>query len=793
MIYVDVIDDGCSLRRRTIAVRAERTMLQLLPQADWRVRVFETLENWKMHVTELSVDGHVLFLHAPRQDGWEQVVELCIEQFPKMRRDGLLASYTGGPDIPPPVGVVSVEDANCAWWKHFTEVSAVTDFDIQEEGIHVGAVQPPVEALLSKLFASTDVDVTLIERKLSGDNNIKNGNLRHIVVNAVSPLRLAILQSLATGNDFSEFAMLWDRLRSRLRGSESSLPRSVIESLSTLEKVVLPALDDPSTRRSALETLALDLGRMQRVADSSESHDTDWQQMSNLAYKDFAERKVKLLWIDDEDSWFLALKNLFETCGFDVDFFSDVTSLVESPERIKEYDAIVLDIGLADSGDVVARGLAKFNILPGDTIRDENAGLGLLQLFQQMILFGPPVFMLSAHSSPALVQACTRLGASGYLLKDKTDYIGFLTSLFREVHHHHQAQHDAAQPRNPKLIVGGADDPLNDVLLKLARITERGVPGPVIFVGEPGVGKEELAREIHLRSRRNGKFHVADCSAIAPTLIESELFGYRKGAFTDAKEDRKGLFEIANGETLFIDEIDKIDRSLQNKLLGALERRTIKRLGDAKETEIDVLVILASNEDPDQAAIDGRFSKELVSRITFKILVPPLSKRLGVVHDLVVGICSRLSDDKDWPRVSVSSEAMKWLETEVEANRFGGINGNVRGLQRLLIRTLTYYSDDYRIELSHLQRAIDEEREARHPQTPGEIFTQVAEELASYLQKVGEANLEQLEDRLRAELFASLRSRMDRKEMAELFGLTRENLRQKLKDLRTKGLLSPDV
>ena len=790
MIYVDVIDNGCSLRRRIIAIRAEREMLRLLSQSNWRVREFEIVGDWAAR--GLSIDGHVVFLHAPRQDNWEQVVEIWADESPKMRRPGLLVSYTGGPDSPPEVGTVSVEDPNCIWWKHFTEVLGTGDYEIQEEAVNVNATRLPIEKVLRKVFANADVELMGAASNGSADS-IRDSHLRHVVVNAVSPLRLAILHSLATDSEVSDFAVLWGKLQSRLQSSEYNVPLSILDSLSTLETVVLPALDDPATRRSALETLALDLGRMQRVADSSESYDTDWHQLANFVNDDLGNTRVKLLWIDDEDSWFLALRNLFEKCGFDVHFQADLTSLEQFVESITSYEAIVLDIGLRGSGELISRRLAEVKITPPEAISDENAGLGLLQLFQQAIPFGPPVFMLSAHASPSLVQACTRLGASGYLLKDKTDYIGFLTTLFREVSHYHQGRRDAAQPRNSRLIVGGVDDPLNDVLLKIARITERGIPGPIILVGEPGVGKEELAKEIQLRSRRNGKLHVVDCSAISPTLVESELFGYKKGAFTDAKEDRKGLFEIANGETLFIDEVDKIDPSIQKKLLGALERRTIRRLGDVNERAIDVLVILASNEDPDQGALDGRFSKELVSRITFKIVVPPLNNRVGAVRDLVQGICNRLGEDNDWPPVTVSSDAIKWLEMQVEANKFGGINGNVRGLQRLLVRTLTYYSEEYRIELAHLQRAFDEQRESPPHQNSEEVLRKVGETLAAYLETVGEANLDELEDKIRAELFSSLRSRIDRKEIAEKFGLTRENLRQKLKELRSKGLLSADV
>jgi two-component system, NtrC family, response regulator HydG len=151
----------------------------------------------------------------------------------------------------------------------------------------------------------------------------------------------------------------------------------------------------------------------------------------------------------------------------------------------------------------------------------------------------------------------------------------------------------------------------------------------VLIVGENGTGKELVARAIHGRSlRRDQVFISVDLGAVSETLFESELFGHKRGAFTDAREDRAGRFEVASGGTLFLDEIGNLSLPMQAKLLGALESMTVTRVGTDRPVKVDARVICATNLAPADLRVPSRFRQDLLYRInTIEIRVPPLRER----------------------------------------------------------------------------------------------------------------------------------------------------------------------
>src|SRR5580765_6652108 len=163
------------------------------------------------------------------------------------------------------------------------------------------------------------------------------------------------------------------------------------------------------------------------------------------------------------------------------------------------------------------------------------------------------------------------------------------------------------------------------------------VSGAVLILGESGAGKELVAKAIHELSGRNrGKFVAVDCGALPDDLIESELFGHRRGAFTTALMDKPGLFEEANGGTLFLDEIANTSRRFQAKLLRVLQDRQLRRLGDVVSRRLDLRVIAATNCDLMTMVRRGEFREDLYYRLNvFPILVPPLRRRMEDVPLLV--------------------------------------------------------------------------------------------------------------------------------------------------------------
>ncbi|MDD4880389.1 MAG: sigma-54 dependent transcriptional regulator, partial [Gallionellaceae bacterium] len=150
----------------------------------------------------------------------------------------------------------------------------------------------------------------------------------------------------------------------------------------------------------------------------------------------------------------------------------------------------------------------------------------------------------------------------------------------------------------------------------------------ILVIGETGTGKELVARALHQESGRSGLFVPVNCAAIPAELLESEMFGHQKGAFTGAERDRMGRFEVASGGTLFLDEVTEMPMALQSKLLRVLQENVIERLGSHKPVAVDLRVVAASNRDPQQAMAEGRLRQDLYYRLNVvRIDVPPLRQR----------------------------------------------------------------------------------------------------------------------------------------------------------------------
>jgi two-component system response regulator FlrC len=203
-----------------------------------------------------------------------------------------------------------------------------------------------------------------------------------------------------------------------------------------------------------------------------------------------------------------------------------------------------------------------------------------------------------------------------------------------------------------------ADDPRMVQILEMVR---RVAPtnATVLLAGESGTGKELIARCVHQNSPRAERvFAPVNCAALSPSLIESELFGHEKGAFTGATGQHLGRFERAHGGTLFLDEIGELDGNLQAKLLRVLQERTFERVGGTRQISVDVRVIAATNRDLKQAVADGKFREDLYYRLnTFPIELPPLRERPGDVLKLARFFLAGAARNLGKPRLTLSPEA----------------------------------------------------------------------------------------------------------------------------------------
>ncbi|WP_417870147.1 sigma-54-dependent transcriptional regulator [Vibrio furnissii] len=204
----------------------------------------------------------------------------------------------------------------------------------------------------------------------------------------------------------------------------------------------------------------------------------------------------------------------------------------------------------------------------------------------------------------------------------------------------------------------------------------------VLIEGESGTGKELVARAIHEASERQGPFVPVNCGAIAPELLESELFGHTSGAFTGAKKSREGLFRVANGGTLFLDEIGEMPLAMQSALLRVLEQRAIRPVGSEKEISIDVRVVAATNRNLIQEVDQGRFRGDLFYRLNvLKIDVSPLRERKADLTDLVPFFTQNLCAELSMP-------LPKWAHEDVSAIQDYDWPGNIRELKNLIERCI---------------------------------------------------------------------------------------------------------
>ena len=220
----------------------------------------------------------------------------------------------------------------------------------------------------------------------------------------------------------------------------------------------------------------------------------------------------------------------------------------------------------------------------------------------------------------------------------------------------------------------------------------------VLIRGETGTGKELVARALHDQSlRADMPFVAVNCGALPENLIESELFGHRKGAFTGAEEHRSGLFEVADGGTLFLDEIGELPKSLQAKLLRVLETGEIRRVGDNDSIKVDVRILCATHRDIEQMVVEGEFREDLMFRVnTFEIHIPSLKERAEDIPLLAEHLCRRF-----WPKISMLQTVFSTEATHVLKSYQWP--GNVRELANA-VEHATILCDELPILPEHLPR-----------------------------------------------------------------------------------------
>lgn len=330
----------------------------------------------------------------------------------------------------------------------------------------------------------------------------------------------------------------------------------------------------------------------------------------------------KILMIDDDEDVLLAAKMLLKKQNHHV-------IIEKNPNKIPfllnndTYDVILLDMNFSKD---ITSGKEGFYWLEKILEKDLQA----------------VVILITAFGDVEMAVKALKQGATDFVLKpwQNEKLIATISTAIRL----RQSYSEVDKLRKAKeMLEEQISKPFSEIIGESAAIKEvfglvekvAKTDANVLILGENGTGKELIARAIHQRSlRKNNSFVSVDMGAITETLFESELFGHKKGSFTDAREDRPGRFELANGGTLFLDEIGNLSMSLQSKLLSALQSRMITRVGSNQSIPVDIRLICATNMPLHQMVKDGTFRQDLLYRInTVEIKVPPLCDR---VEDIVL-------------------------------------------------------------------------------------------------------------------------------------------------------------
>lgn len=301
-----------------------------------------------------------------------------------------------------------------------------------------------------------------------------------------------------------------------------------------------------------------------------------------------------------------------------------------------------------------------------------------------------PVILLTGWGTISLAVEGMKLGASdfiskpwdnGYLLQTVKTTLALVDS---PVEHHTRKQLDNLY--DFKHIVS-ANDKVVQILDTIGRVAS--TDAPVLILGESGTGKELIAEAVHDNSKRRSKpFVKVNLGGISSSLFESEMFGHVRGAFTDARTDRAGRFDIANKGTIFLDEIGDLDTSSQVKLLRVLQDRTFEVLGSSRTKTVDVRVVCATNKNLQEMVRNGSFREDLLYRINLvTVQLSPLRERADDIPLLVNSFIASLKEIYNRPLLNVTKQAFKWLQQLP-------LPGNIRQLKNLVERTVLLSRND---------------------------------------------------------------------------------------------------
>ncbi len=464
-----------------------------------------------------------------------------------------------------------------------------------------------------------------------------------------------------------------------------------------------------------------------------------------------SKKRTHILVVDDDDGYRSMLERILMRAGH------AVSTARDGQEGLEAVGSQPLDLVLADLN------------LPG---------INGLELIRQIKEIDPdlPCIVITGQGSAEYSLDALRSGAFWYL--DKHFEQGSPDIVRRLVDH--AVENKRLKTENKLLqtqlksqygfgnVIGNSRS-LQDVLEVVRKVADS--DSTVLVTGESGTGKEVIAKALHYNSQRADRMLVTvNCGAIPEELLESELFGHVKGAFTNAHTSREGRFSVANGGTIFLDEIGDMSLNLQVKLLRVLQERSFEPVGSSSTVEVDVRVIAATNQELRKAISEGRFREDLYYRLNvIPIEIPPLRERDGDVPLLVDYFIEQLNKKKNKRITGVSAEALDLLSDYPWP-------GNVRELENMMERLVVIRSEG-QIGVEDLPRELRSQ-----PESSGRLAPAVPSTGVSF---------NDLVDRFETDLISQAldRTSWNKNKAAKMLGLNRTTLLEKIKK---KQLASPD-
>ena len=390
-----------------------------------------------------------------------------------------------------------------------------------------------------------------------------------------------------------------------------------------------------------------------------------------------ARNKLRVLFVDDETPICDVMRIELPRMGHEACICPDGQTALAAIEK-NTFDAAIVDLRMP--------GISGWDVV------------------EKIQTISPETEIIISTGHGAIEDAIQALRRGVYDFLTKPTKLALISSVLQRVADKRALKHQALALESRLKAVEGSPDIVGSTpsMQRVKRVIERIAPtdSNVLILGETGTGKELVARRIHDLSRRaNMPFVAVNCGALPANLVESELFGHRKGAFTGADSARKGLIEVANGGTLFLDELGELDKGMQVKLLRVLESGEVRRVGENDAFHVDIRVVCATNRNLKDLVEQGEFREDLFFRVnTFEVAIPPLRDRREDIPDLARTLIARHLHRPGLPEGFITDGAIAALQQH-------DWNGNVRELANALEHALIM-SDGHSVTVEDLPTSV---------------------------------------------------------------------------------------